>query len=385
MISRERVTAFRLQRLGLRQRAAQVGDGVGEVGLPDFPPGAALAALAPRLETPSPQVLEEAFERRALVRARAMRGAPVVVRTDDYEVFVAGVLPPDEAAMRTFIGPAAASVDAAGMRALEAVELVASETRRALSRRHLDRDTLHAELRARLPEGLLPYCRPCDSHHVHPSLLYAVALRARLVLYPQASGPYLLARADRWLAKSGRAGDQAKVDAPAELLRRYLRAYGPSTASDFATWAGVATGQARAAWSALETELCSVEVELGQGRPAKRWILAADRKALAAARPATRPVRLVWPGDPLLQLRDRATLVAEPALQKTIWKNLAPAGVLVAGTQVAGIARAKKRAKRLEIAIEAIGALDAKTRAAAEAEAERLAAVRDLTLTVRWH
>ncbi len=84
------------------------------------------------------------------------------------------------------------------MTALDAVALVTERASAALSDGPLDRDQLHAELRRRLPAGLLPYCRGCDSHHVHPSLVYAVALQGRLVVLPRDDGPYLVARFDRW-------------------------------------------------------------------------------------------------------------------------------------------------------------------------------------------
>ena len=189
VVTPAQVVAFRLERLGLRKRARDLRAAVGEVGLPDFPPGAALAALAPRLAAPSHGALENAFEARSVVRMRAMRGAPIVARTEDYDVFAHGVLPRDEPSMRAFIGGAGKSVDAASLSALEAVEVVTYEAARALSQQPLDRDALHAELRNRVPQGLLPYCRTCDTQHVHPSLLYAAALRGRFVIFPRDDGP----------------------------------------------------------------------------------------------------------------------------------------------------------------------------------------------------
>jgi hypothetical protein len=278
-VTSRQILAFRLGRSGLLRRTGDLLAAVGEVGLTDFPPGAAQAALAPRLQDASPGTLVEAFERRVLVRMRAMRGAPVVVRAEDLALFAAGMLPPDEKSMRAFIGPALTSVKAAKLSAQEAVEWVTRETAAALARGPLDRDALHAELRRRVPKGLLPYCRPCDSHHVHPSLLYAVALAAPLVLFPQDEGPYLLARADRWLG--GKRARQKSGAAPAvELLRRFLRVHGPSTVEDFAAWAGLGGGQPQAMWAALERELAPVEVRIDNpqagARPSVRWILQSD-------------------------------------------------------------------------------------------------------------
>lgn len=380
-VTPRQIIAFRLARSGLRRRASELPSAVGEVGLTDFPPGAAQAALAPRLESASPDTLVQAFEQRVLARMRAMRGAPVVVRAEDLSLFAAGVLPPDEKSMRAFIRPALASVKAAKLSALEAVERVTHEATAALARGPLDRDTLHAELRRRVPKGLLPYCRGCDSHHVHPSLLYAVALAAPLVQFSQDEGPYLLARADQWL--SGKRARKKDEGTPAvELLRRFLRVHGPSTVGDFAAWAGLGGGQPQAMWAALKPELAPVEVQSGKHkagtRPSSRWILQADAKALAAADPdeLRSIVRLLSPGDPLLQLRDRALLVPDPKLQKVIWKNLGPTGLALAGTDIIGLTRVQKKQSSLQLTVELTGKADRKLRAAVEEEAARLARAR---------
>jgi len=158
-VTRGQIMAFRLQRLNIARRARALGAAVGDLGLPDYPPGAALDALGARLLQPTPDTLDTAYEERVLVRMRAMRGAPLVVRPADYDTFIAGVLPQDEAAMRAFIGPAITSVRAAKSTALEAVSLVSQVTRRALARGPLDRDQLHAELRDNLPEGMFKAAR----------------------------------------------------------------------------------------------------------------------------------------------------------------------------------------------------------------------------------
>jgi hypothetical protein len=371
-VTHRHVIAFRLERLGLTRLARGVGAAVGEIGLCDFPPGAALAALAPRLTGASPSTLVDAFDKRALVRLRAMRGAPVVVRMDDFELFAAGVLPPDEPAMRAFIGPAIKSVLQARMTALDAVSLVTERASAALSDGPLDRDQLHAELRRTTPSGLLPYCRGCDSHHVHPSLVYAVALQGRLVVLPRDDGPYLVARFDRWSKVKPRRG--RSVDPAAELLRRFLRVYGPATPALFGAWAGIGAAQVRATWAHLADDLVPVALDDPAHR-ASAFIHRADVSALAGA-DDEETIRLISPGDPLLQMRDRSTLVADPARQKVVWKNLAPTGLVLAGARVVGLARPRKKGSTLVVAVEQIDRIAARRRAAVADEAARLAAVR---------
>src|SRR5688500_11977899 len=105
-VSPRQVIAFRLSRRGLAQAVKALPRAIGPVVLPDYPPGAALAALSRRLTSTSATALDDAFDARTLVRLRAMRGAPVVVPVDEYDLFADGMLPPDESSMRAFVNPA---------------------------------------------------------------------------------------------------------------------------------------------------------------------------------------------------------------------------------------------------------------------------------------
>jgi hypothetical protein len=375
-VTRGQIMAFRMQRLNIARRARALGAAVGDLGLPDYPPGAALDALGARLLQPTPDTLDAAYEARVLVRMRAMRGAPLVVRPADYDTFIAGVLPHDEAAMRAFIGPAMISVRTAKSTALEAVSLVSQVTRRALGRGPLDRDQLHAELRDNLPEGLLPHCRACNSNHAHPALIYAVALDARLVLFPRDSGPYLLARFDRWMKKAKTARAQAR---PSALLQRFLQAYAPATISEYAAWAGISTAQARRSWEALASDLEPVRVEHAK-QPS--FVLGKDLEALTRARPDKESVHLLAPGDPLLQARDRE-LFGDRAFQAVVWKNLSPRGIVLVGGEVAGVVRLQREKSTLRVSIQ--GSANAAARAALEKEAAQLAQVRGLgDVQIEW-
>jgi hypothetical protein len=308
---------------------------------------------------------------------RAMRGAPVVVRPADYDTFISGVLPHDEAAMRAFIGPAMTSVRAAKATALEAVTLASEATRRALSRGPLDRDQLHAELRRTLPKALLPHCRACNSNHAHPSLIYAVALNARLVLFPRESGPYLLARFDRWMKQPKQARSETR---PSALLQRFLHTYAPTTLSDYAAWAGISTAQARRSWEALASELEPVQVENAK-QPA--FAFAKDIEALQRARVDNDSVRLIAPGDPLLQARDRE-LLGDRAFKAIVWKNLSQRGIVLFGTEVVGIARLQREKSALRVTVQG-SAGDPAGRAALEQEAAQLAKIRGLRdVEIEW-
>jgi hypothetical protein len=73
---------------------------------------------------------------------------------------------------------------------------------------------------------------------------------------------------ERWLPGGMTAWD--REEAGAELVRRYLAAFGPARLADVRWWTGWTAGRARAALARLETE----EVDLGDG--ATGLVLAGD-------------------------------------------------------------------------------------------------------------
>ena len=72
------------------------------------------------------------------------------------------------------------------------------------------------------------------------------------------NGEPTFVRADAWVPGFE---DLAREAAETRLLRRYLEAFGPATAADFAVWTGVTVREAREIWARAEGELAPVEVE----------------------------------------------------------------------------------------------------------------------------
>ena len=155
--------------------------------------------------------------------------------------------------------------------------------------------------------------------------------------------------------------------APAELTRRFLHAYGPATQADLAAWAGIAPSHARALLDAVAGEV--EEVELG-GRGA--LMLTADATALASP-PAASGVRLLPPFDPYLDQRDRATLWPDPAVRKRARSGIGAPGVLLVDGDVAGLWRPEKKGKRLVVNVEPLSKSARRAAKTIEAEAAVLA------------
>jgi hypothetical protein len=216
----------------------------------------------------------------------------------------------------------------------------------------LSRDALHEELRGRLPKSMLPWCEPCQSHHARRGLLTVAALEGRLCIAGREGRQNTFARTDQWIALQA-------PDAP-ELVRRYLHHLGPSTAADFAAWAGIAPSHAKAL---LET------VELAQ--VGKAFLLAEDLPAYESP-PQARGVRLLGPGDPLLTARDKEHLIPDKELRKKVWRPVGSPGVVLHDGVPAGTWRARKQGRKLGIETEWFGEpVDIRE------EAERLATLRD--------
>jgi hypothetical protein len=214
----------------------------------------------------------------------------------------------------------------------------------------LSRDALHEELRGRLPEELLPWCEPCQSHHARRGLLSVAALEGRLCIAGRAGRQNTFARTDQWIALEG--ADKA------ELVRRYLHHLGPSTPADFAAWAGIALHHAKMLLEGVEL------VQVG-----KAYLLAEDEAAFENP-PKPGGTRLLGPGDPLLTARDREVL-ADKALHKRIWRPVGSPGVVLHDGRLAGLWRARKQGRKLTVETEWLGKPVEVTE-----EMERIAALR---------
>jgi hypothetical protein len=322
-------------------------DAAAVVGLQDTPPGAAGLALAARLEGASEDDLD------GLVIVPTVRGAPLAVALGDLALFTAGLAPPDDAAAKVLIGNAWKFLD--GITPLDALDRVSEAVAAALADGPLDRDAFHQALRERLPAELLWWCKGCGSHHVHPSLWRATGIR----------GVLSIAGRDGRTAIFAAPPAAPPVDDPgAALARRFLSAYGPSTPSLFARWAGIAPAHAKALWArAGELE----DVTLGGKRT---WALPGDVDVLADP-PSVTGVRLIGGYDPYLAARDRELLLPREADRKRLWTILGNPGAVLRDGVIAGIWRAAKQGRRLVVTVESFGSrLPA---GALEAEAATLA------------
>jgi hypothetical protein len=153
------------------------------------------------------------------------------------------------------------------------------------------------------------------------------------------------------------------AEARAELVRRFLRCYGPATHTDLASWAQTAPAHAKALFAAIADELDAVD--------GKRVILAADRRRYDSP-PAARGVRLLGGYDPFVGQPDREALAPDAALRKKLFPPVGRPGVVLRDGELAGLWRSRKKGDTLEVSVEWTG-----EPADVEAEARVVATLRD--------
>jgi len=317
------VLAVRVAAQGLARRSG--ADPLRLWAIQDSPPGAAVAAVLARAEDAS--ALDDAV---ALYNPRT---ATAILPRTEAAAFGTALLPEGDDELKAMLGTAVPGREE-GFE--EPVELAVAAISDALDGVTLSRDDLHEALRHRLPKELLPWCEGCQSHHARRGLLVMASLRGRLCIAGRAGRQPAFARTDQ------HAGWEPPADAAAQLVRRYLSAYGPSTPAHFAEWAGIGKSHAKRLW-------------------VDDWSPPADP-------PQAEGVRLLATSDPLLLSRDRETVVPDPAMRKKIWTAVGGAGVVLVDGEVRALWRARKQGKRLEVTVEGRA-----PRGALRSEAERLA------------
>lgn len=380
-VSRDDVVAFRLRAHHLAERLGPDGllEAAGRCGLQNSPPGSALLALNARVHGLTLERWREAVaDEKSLLQTWCMRGAPYVVPTGDLPVFTTGVLPPTEDALRRFLPGLDHALRPLDMSPTEAVGLARAVVRDVLSGRRLTIEELGCELSERIAAGLPARRRrvwdgegpwapgqTLGEGVVH-FCVRVLTLEGVVCFSDRVRNTSPLVLVGEWL---GHGVPDADPDAArAELLRRYLRCYGPSTRGHFAAWLGVGSGDVDPWWTTIGDELARVEFG------GEAWILTEDLAALRSC-PKPEGVRLLPPHDPYTQLRDRGTVLDETAARQ-VWRPTGAPGTVLADGEVTGTWRSRTRSRVLTITITTFAPLSARQRRSLEEEAEQVAAVR---------
>ncbi|MET8255046.1 winged helix DNA-binding domain-containing protein [Micromonospora sp. NPDC005197] len=356
MVDRRQVMNFRVRAQQLDRDEGTLADtAVLGIGVQNTGPDGARWALAVR------GVDVTTMSDADVVLLWTVRGAPHLYRRADVGHVVAAVEPFSDADAGKRIYDAAKPLKAAGIDNLAALDEVAARMRTIVTT-----PTVKGEVSGRLatvlPEPYLRFCRVCDATHLYEMPFRLAAARAGLELQLDTSPPIL-----RRITGFTRAA--APVDR-FDLVRAYLRLLGPATPQQVAGYLDAPVKDVKARWPDDVVEV-TVDGEV-------RWLLSADDKALESADATTS--RLLGPFDLFLQARDRATLVPDPAHAKELWPVLGRPGAVLVDGDLVGTWRPRKSGRTLTIAVQPWQRLSAGTRDAITAQAEHLAAHRDVSL-----
>jgi hypothetical protein len=372
-LDRHQIVAFRMASHNLAERLGRrsLVKAAAACGIQETPLGSAGLALCARVDGLTPSALDGALLRkRTLVHLWSLRGAPYLIPSRDLDVFTAGALPFDRGSFDVFLGGWARMLEESGLEPFELLSTMATATRTFLDGRTRDVNELRDAL-LRSVRSLSRIKRPREARHDMPEPLFrAVGLAGAACIVGGRGTDAVLARLDRWLEK-----EPPRPDPPvarAELVRRFLHCYGPSTPQRFAEWTARSLRDAKAAFELVAGEL--TEVHVAEGRA---WLLSSDLKAIESP-PSPSGVRLLPVQDPFLQQRDRTVLLEEEGARRRLWRPVRGPGAVLVDGEIAGAWQARKARSRLQVSVEPFRRLPVRVRAQVEKEAERLAPFRGL-------
>lgn len=371
-LDRPQILAFRLERHHLTRRlpAGSLVDAAAACGIQETPKLTALLALHARVDDVSLAEVDRALKHdKTLLTIWAMRGAPYVVPTDEAAIFTTGALPVGEDSWRTIYGGWATSLSERDV-SLSALARQAAETAfEVLDGRELPVENLRQEIARRMPQ-IRGLARPSGAHADLPEPLFRATgqLGGVCIADTRRMTDAIVARTDQWLGEPPAPLDQD--GARAELLRRYLRCYGPSTHRAFAEWTLRSVADVRTAFEAIESELVEIRVQ----RTAE-YLLAADVDGLGSPAEPT-GARLLPARDPFLQQRDRQRLLPDRELHRRLWRPVGSPGLVLVDGQAKATWSSHRKGRTLNVIVEPFGPLRASERRAISDEADSIAPLR---------
>src|SRR5215204_6031830 len=302
-----------------------------------------------------------------LALAWTLRSAPHFYRRDELpDVLVATSPFSEQDAARRVIN-AGKPLQEAGIRTLDGLAEVATQMREVVTKPMVKGDVSTA-LTAKLAAPYLRYCGSCRATHAWEIPFRLGALYAGLELEPGTSPP-VLRRIPDWPKRApGPADDPGSAPERLQPIRNYLRFLGPATPNHVAAFLDAPVAEIRAHWPEDAVE---VAVE---GR--KRWILKDRGKSDHDAG----LVRLLGGFDLFLQGKDRELIVPDKSRHKQLWPVLGRPGAVLSGVEIVGTWRPKAAGRTFTLRLHPWSKISKAVENRIEAEADRLAAHRGLTL-----
>jgi hypothetical protein len=351
----DQVRAWRLARQHLVERlpAERMLDLVRDVcGIHAQVPSSAELQVWARADDARPEDVREAlWTRRSLVRTWSMRGTLHLLTAEDLPLYVAALRTHDRWWKGAWLRMIGVSSDE--------LRAILDAIRASLGTRPLTREQLADEVAERV--GPIARERMLSGW---AEMLKPAAFQGSLISGPPRGQSVTFVRPDRWLGSWTEPGSE---DAWREVVRRYLRAYGPAAREEFARWWGMQPAPAGRVLQASADALAEVDVD---GHRA--WALAEDVAGLRAAaqRP---PVRLLAGFDVYVAgTRPRGSLVDKRFEDRVFRKAGWISPVVLADGVVAGVWGHERTGGRIQVTVEPFRRLSAAHQRQVGEEADRL-------------
>jgi len=302
---------------------------------------------------------------RTLVKTSLMRQTLHLIPTDEFLLYIAALRP-------SRIAQAMRVMDRCGITRDESEALIPL-IMKTLSAGPLNRPAIAAALRPKASKQVRFWMENSWS-------LVRLPVAEGLICYGRGEGNAIVfIRTDHWLPKL-KLEPMSATEAQCALLRKYLRAYGPATLTDFSHWAGIPMQEVKTLRPLIEAELAQIS-----GDKKSSFLLREDVAVLNGSAAARGSIRLLPIFDSyLLAHRDKDHLLSLKHY-KRVYRNqgwISPV-ILIDGA-AAGVWSHKLQGKRLLVEIEPFGKLSKAERSGIEREAEHLAHSFERDLEMRF-
>jgi len=371
-VTRDQVAAFRLSQHHLLERAPKkallsVADHM--TGAQAQLLSAAQLSLWSRIRDLELKHIEDAFRKRMLVKASGMRRTLFLFPSEHLAVFVRG------SARRAEKEYNWARKQGVPERVLDAaIEAALGVLDEPLTRPEIAERACRAlGVQIRFAKGggwgsqrELASVPVGDLTYPVVYLLHLAASRGIVCYGPNQGNQPTFVRADAWISNWK---DVPQEQAEGLLLRRYLRAFGPATAADFAMWTGISQREAQQIWAREESDFTTVNVNGWTG-----IVLGEDVRKLMKAEFERSHVRLLSYFDTyLLGHKDRNHLVALEHRGKIYRPQGWIAPVVLLNGRVVAVWRYTIEKDRLHVTVEKLEPISKQVAAGIREEAQDLA------------
>jgi hypothetical protein len=311
------------------------------------------------------QIESALWKSRTLLKTSLMRQTLHLIPADEFLIYIAAQKPSRLAgALRIMAKFGIARAEADDLTALIMSALAAGPMSRA---------AIHAAVRPKVSKRVRAWMERVWS-------ILRIPVAEGLICYGSGEGNQVnFIPTDRWLPKLKRTPISAK-DAQCAIFRKYLKAYGPATFTDFSHWSGISMQEVRLLPPLVEGELVEVSVD-------KKicYLLRNDESELYKQLPCDPCIRLLPHFDTYLLAHRKKDHLLSAKHYKLVYRNqgwISPV-VLIDGA-IAGVWSYKTKGKKIQVAIEPFGRLSRATRDAIAREAEALGLFIGITVQLQF-